>query len=179
MEELAERIYQGLRHCSVLTNNPRLLEDVEQKCAAGTWTEAAVEMHVKENPHVLKWYASDFFDDTHRPTVAEETGLTGVDLDAEMQARWLDEVMMHGETLARRRHAPLIYCSKFCELRTPPVKKPKRAAADCDLSVMPPAEMTVAQLLVELNRLNADTRAAKKPTLIARLMHARQNSQST
>ncbi len=176
MEDLAEKIYQGIKHCSVLTNNPRLLEEADRQRAAGTWIDAAVEMHLKENPHVLKWYASDFYNDTHRPAIAAETGLTGLDLDAEMQARWLDEVIMHGETTARRLHAPLMQCSKFCELRTAPQKKQKRSAANCDLSVMPPAEMTVAQLLSELTRLQADTRSAKKPILIARLMFARQNS---
>ena len=176
MEELANNIYEGLRRCSILTNKPEMLAEADQKRNEGTWVDAAIEMHLRENPQMLKWSALDFFVDSHQDAVAAETGLSGIDLDAEMQARWLDEVLMHGEVNARRRHAPLMACSKFCERRPCPKKKSRRDAdPDLDLSTMPPAEMTIAQLRLELDRSAADSRSGSKPELIARLIHARQN----
>ena len=174
--ELAEKIYQGIKRCAVITNNSRLLDEADKKRSEGTWIEYALDMHIDENPHILKWHASDFYVDTHRDIVSEETGLSGTELDAEMQARWLDEVIMHGEYNALKLHAPLMLCSKFRNLYTSPPKKPKRDVVARDLLVMSPAEMTVAQLLSELQRLNGDYRKTNKPTLIARLIYARQNT---
>tara|TARA_B100001093_G_C26611008_1_gene920206 strand:- start:403 stop:960 length:558 start_codon:yes stop_codon:yes gene_type:complete len=179
MEELADKIYQGLKNCSRLTNNPQLLVAADQKRTLGTWIDSAVEMHIKENPHILKWHASDFYNDSHRDAIAEETGLTGIELDAEMQARWLDEVMMHGELNAGKLHAPLMICSKFREIKNSQARagpRPKKPTTVRDLSAVAPAEMTVTELMSELTRIGADTRTERKPKLIARLLYARQNS---
>ena len=173
MEELADKIYQGLANCAEATQNFEALRKADAERAAGTWVDTAMDIHLRENPHIVKWYAQDFFEDTHRDSVAAQTGLTGTDLDVELQVRWLDEICLHGESQAREIHAPLMSCPKLVALRKPPTRK-KRETASVDLSTVPPAEMTVAQLKSELTRIGGDTRAANKPVLIARLIYERQ-----